>query len=269
MVGGTPPLQPGQRYYLAVENRAAVNVTYTIQVCFDLAQMPPSTPLSSGVPACATNATPLSIDYYRFTVSTNARRAQFELNNPSGDMTLLVRRGLPPTFAVYDYFSANPFTNDELVTVFDFSAPVPLSPGDWYLGAASLANGPVTYCIQATEWTEYGTNLVITNWFVSSNSFCLTWTSLPGVKYYVEGVTNLASTNWVAVSPTLTATAYATTYCVPLPSPFQFFRVREGLALSAPHAAGDYADRTRADGLFDYLGRAGRRAISGAMGARR
>ena len=227
-----PPLLPGQRYYLAIENRGAVNVSYTLQVCFDLSEIPPSLPLTNGTENCATNETSLGIDYYRFTVSSNAVRAQFEIDNPSGDMTLLVRRELPPTFAVYDYLSANPFTSDELVTVFDYSSPVPLTPGDWYLGAANLSPGPVTYCIKATEWTEYGPDLVITNWFVSSNSFCLTWTSLPGVKYFVEGLTDLGSTNWVAVSPTLTATDYATTYCVPLPSPYQFFRVREGIVIS-------------------------------------
>jgi hypothetical protein len=78
----------------------------------------------------------------------------------------------------------------------------------------------------------YGTNIVITNVFVGSNSFCLTWTSLPGVHYFVEGLTNLNSTNWVTVSPTVTATDYSTTYCVALPSDFHFFRVREGIALS-------------------------------------
>jgi hypothetical protein len=48
----------------------------------------------------------------------------------------------------------------------------------------------------------------------------------------VEGVTNLNSTNWVVVSPTITGAGPSTTYCVPLPSPYQFFRVREGQALT-------------------------------------
>jgi hypothetical protein len=52
------------------------------------------------------------------------------------------------------------------------------------------------------------------------------------VKYFVEGLTDLNSTNWVAVSPTLTAAGPTTTYCVALPSPFHFFRVREGVALN-------------------------------------
>ncbi|MEI2727023.1 MAG: hypothetical protein V9H26_27045 [Verrucomicrobiota bacterium] len=226
-------LQPGQRYYLAIENKNAFTVSYTVLVDFDLAGMPPFVTLTNGVPFCTVNAGPeVSLDYYRYTVSSNAVRAQFEINHPTGDMTLLLRRGLPPTFNVFDYFSANVFTNDEVITVFDFSQPVPLAPGEWYMAAANISGGPVSYCVQATEWAVYGTNIVITNAYATSNSFCLTWTSLPGLHYYIEGLTNLASTNWVIVSPTVTAVDYSTTYCIPLPSPFSFFRVRAGIAIN-------------------------------------
>lgn len=227
-----PTLLPGQRYYLAIENKGAFNVTYTLQVCFDLSEIPPSTPLTNGVEYCTVNPTPLSLDYYLYTVSSNAVRAQFEIYNLSGEMTLLLRRELPPTFAVFDYFSANPFTNSEVITVFDFSQPVSLTPGDWYMAAANLSPGPVTYCAKVTEWSVYGTNIVITNVFLGTNSFCLTWTSLPGVHYRVEGLTDLSSTNWVTVSPTITATNYSTTYCEPLPSPYHFFRVAEGIVIN-------------------------------------
>ena len=93
-----------------------------------------------------------------------------------------------------------------------------------------------------TEWSVYGTNIVITNTFLGPNSICLTWTSLPGVRYYIEGLTNLSSTNWVTVSPTITGTGTTTTYCVPLPSPFHFFRVREGQALT-PFVSQPYITR--------------------------
>lgn len=226
-------LLPGQRYYLAVENLSAVNATFVVYVDFDLRTLPPFVDLTNGVPLCdQVNPFPFSLNYYRFVVSANAVRAQFEIDNPSGDMTLLLRRGLPPALGVFDYLSANVSTNDEFVTVFDFSQPVPLTPGDWYFAAVNLSTGPVTYCAGAWEWLSYGTNIVITNVFLGTNSLCLTWTSLPGVRYYIEGLTNLSSTNWVTASPTITGTGYSTTYCVPLPSPLQFFRVREGQALN-------------------------------------
>ena len=228
-------LLPGQRYYLAVESPNPPNttpVTFTVYVDFDLRAFPPVVDLTNGVPHCTVNATPLSLDYYHFIVSSNAVRAQFELSKLTGDMTLILRRGLPPSFNSFDYLSATASTNDEIITVFDFSQPVKLTPGDWYFAAANLAPGAVSYCATAWEWTSYGTNIVITNVFLGTNSFCLTWTSLPGVRYVVEGVTNLNSTNWVAVSPTVIGAGAQTTYCVPLPSPYQFFRVREGQTLT-------------------------------------
>jgi subtilisin family serine protease/subtilisin-like proprotein convertase family protein len=227
-----PPLLPGQRYFLAVENTSLVPAAFTVYVDFDLATFPPAVDLTNGVPFCTINPLPLSLDYYRFRISSNSVRAQFDLRNLSGDMTLLLRRDLPPTLAIFDFLSANVFTNDEVITVFDYSQPVPLTPGDWYVAAANLSTGPVSYCATAREWATYGTNIIVTNVFLGTNSFCLEWTSLEGVPYVVEGITNLTSTNWVSVSPTVFGTGATTTYCVPLPSPYQFFRVREGQELN-------------------------------------
>ena len=47
----------------------------------------------------------------------------------------------------------------------------------------------------------------------------------------MQGKTDLLSTNWVTVSPTVTAPDVLASYCVPLPSPFHFFRVHEGLVI--------------------------------------
>jgi len=225
-----PVLIPGQRYYIGIENPSATDcVTVAFLVDFDLVTFPQVTELTNQIPLCTVNSGPAgAADYYYFNVSPNAVRAQFELFNLSGDMTLVLRRGLPPTLGIFDYISANVFTNDEVITVFDFSQPVPLTPGDWYFAAVNVSGPSVSYCAQASEWPVYGTNIVITNMFIGTNSLCLTWTSLPGMRYFVEGVTNLTSTNWATVSDAIVATDYATTYCVPFPSPFQFFRVREG-----------------------------------------
>ena len=60
---------------------------------------------------------------------------------------------------------------------------------------------------------------------VITNSFCLTWTSIIGVEYAVQGEPALNVGNWVFVSPTITAVDTNTTYCIPLPSTNNFFRV--------------------------------------------
>jgi hypothetical protein len=160
-------------------------------------------------------------------------RAQFEVNGPSGDVTLVARKGLPlPDLAMSDYLSSNPGTNDETIVVFTNSLPVALSGGHWYLSVANLTLGPVSYAIKATEWPAGTQPPAITNVSISSNSFCLTWTSQPGVAYHVDGLTNLNSTTWVTISPTITATNFSTTWCLALPSPFHFFRVVEGPAVT-------------------------------------
>ena len=191
--------------------------------------------LTNAIPSSTTNSAAGAIDYYRFVVSTNAARAQFEINGPSADVTLVARRGLPlPDLRPIIYISANPSTNDELIAVFTNSTPVALSAGDWYLSAVNVSGGPATYAIKATEWPLTCGPIILTNSTVITNSLCLTWTSLPGVRYHVEGLTALGSTNWVTVSPTITATGYSTTWCVPLPSPYQFFRVVERVGLVVP-----------------------------------
>jgi hypothetical protein len=227
--GGWPSLLPGQRYYLGIQNPGVSNVTAALQVAFDISV----TPLSNGMSCFATNwGVGDAIDYYRFTVSSNAVRAQFEIRNPSSDMTLVVSQGPPPpTLTNYAYMSANPGPNDELVAVFSYSQPVPLAPGDWFISAVNVSGIPVNYSIRATEFPVFGTNVVITEYGLSGGVFCLTWTSLPGVAYYVQGITDSEQTNWVAVSSTITASDMLTTYCVPLSSNCRYFRVREGLAV--------------------------------------
>jgi subtilisin-like proprotein convertase family protein len=226
------PLSSG-RWYLGVFNADSVPVTYTILATEYPYPFADIITLTNRIPYYTTNfAGADTNDYYRFVVSSNSMRAQFEINGPTGDMTLVARKGWPPpNLTTNDYRSANPGTNDELIIVFDFTKPVPLSPGDWFLTAINISGGPVAYSIMASEWPAYGTNIVITNSSIVSNSFCLIWTSLPGVHYYVQGRPDLITTNWTIVSPTITAVDYLCGYCVPLPSTNHFFRVHEGIVL--------------------------------------
>ena len=98
------------------------------------------------------------------------------------------------------------------------------------MSAVNISGGPVTYAAMATEWPVYGTNIVITNIFVTSNSLCITWTSLAGVHYWVGGRTGILDPAWTNISGTVTATGSFTTWCLPLPSPYNYFDVFEGLA---------------------------------------
>jgi subtilisin-like proprotein convertase family protein len=226
-------LSPG-RWYLGVFNADVGPVDYTIVALEFTNPVPPIITLYNKIPYANTNnGTGAATDYYVYTVSTNAVRAQFEIIGPSTNMTLVARWGLPlPSLASYDYISANPGLDDELITVFNYSKPVALTPGEWFLSAVNLSPGPATYTIMASEFPVYATNLVITGWSVSPTGFCITWDSVPGIDYYVQALTNLSSTTWVTVSHTIRATANSTTFCLPIPSVFHFMRVAEGLALN-------------------------------------
>jgi hypothetical protein len=228
-------LKPGT-WYLGVYNATARPVNYTILATEFTNAFPNIVTLTNAVPYNGANsglAASLN-DYYRYVVSPAGVRVQFETFGADGDVTLVARKGLPlPNLSSYDYFSANPGTNDELIVVLTNSTPVALTPGDWFITAVNTSGGPVNYTIMATEWPQTGRPITIVSQTTDSNSVCITWTSLPGVHYVVQGKVGLTDPNWVDVSPTLTAVDYTTTYCVPLPSPFSFFRVKEGLALGA------------------------------------
>lgn len=228
------PLTPG-RWYLGVFNRDVVPANYNIVATEFTNTLPNIVTLTNAIPYVKTNSGAGSgVDYYRFVVSAGSVRAQFEINNPSDDVTLVARKGLPlPDLGLYDYISANVYTNDELIVLTTNSAPVILSSGDWFLTAVNLTGLPVSYSIKATEWaaTEVAP-FAITSYTIASNEFCITWNSVPGAYYFVQGKTNLNAPIWDRVSSQITAVDYSTTWCIPLPSPYQFFRVGEGLVLS-------------------------------------
>jgi subtilisin-like proprotein convertase family protein len=227
-----PPLLPGSSYFLGIQNTNASTVEFVFEVTFDVTNV---ITLQNGVPYPAMNPGPLNaMDYYRYVVTTNALRAQFEINGPSTNMLLLARKGRLPALGSYDYISANPGTNDQLIVIYNYSSPAALTAGEWFLASVNRSSGVVSYSILATEFSDYGTNLVIMNPAIGANSLCLSWNSLPGIHYYIQAKTNLTDVQWTTVSPTLTAVDVLTTYCIPLPLPFQFFRVGQGLVVT-PH----------------------------------
>jgi subtilisin-like proprotein convertase family protein len=257
---GTPPLVPGSTYYLGVENPCSNggDVLVAFRLDFGLNIIT----LTNGIPFFNVNLGGNNgTNYYRYAVSTNAARVQFEIDNPSGGLTLVARKGQPlPTPALFDYISANAYTNDELIVVLTNSTPVPLTPGDWYIAAVNVSSGAVSYSIKATEWPATGLPIHLAGGQIitvsGTNYFAVTWDSLPGVHYFVQGVTNLNNPNWTTISPTVTATDYTTTWLVQLPSPYHFFRVVEGLVLSTyvpPVSLGDGTTVTAAAAPCQFM----------------
>lgn len=224
-----PGFVPGARYYLGLQSTNAATLSVALRVDFDVSNM---ITLSSAMPYANTNLGPFdSSDFYRYVASLNAVRVQFEVNGPSSQVTLLARKGPPlPSLSSFDFISANPGTNDQLIVVNDYSIREPLD-GEWFLTVVNVTGSPAAYSILATEFQDYGTNIVVSDPTVTSNSLCFTWTSLPGLHYVLQGKVGVSDPDWTNLSPTVTATDYNTSFCIPLPVPFEYFRILEGLAL--------------------------------------
>jgi subtilisin-like proprotein convertase family protein len=222
------PLAPG-RWYLEVANADTQPVYYTVVATEYTGALPPIVTLTNAVPYLANNpALGEATDYYRFVVPSGAVRAQFEIDNPSGPIALVVRRGFPPlpSLGTGDYQSG-PDTNGQSIVVLDNSLPVPLTPGDWFLAAVNTAGGPVTYTIMATTWTQSGPSVAVAIGRGPANSIRLSWNTSAGVKYAVEGRPTLGVPGWTALGPLITATGSVTSWEFLLPYPYHYFRIVE------------------------------------------
>ena len=143
--------------------------TFTLSVAFDQTDtnLISVTGLTNGI--CYTNTIPATnaLDYYQFTVSTNASTVTFQLSPQNGNVDLVVRRALPvpdplpsPYAGRFDYISQNPSNSVDAIIVSKASQPVPISPGVWYLGVVNVDPNPVTYSICAMESTGLPPNII-------------------------------------------------------------------------------------------------------------
>ena len=155
--GAPPLLQPGQRYFLGVQNLGASPVNFTLEVDFNITTLSNAVPLTNSLAAIGLPR------YYQFDVSTNAVVAAFEILAADGNVDLVVSRAPTlPTLNQFDYVSANPGSNTEAIVIRTNSAPVPLSAGRWYAGVFNQDTKTVNYIIRATE-TGPPTIIVLSN----------------------------------------------------------------------------------------------------------
>ena len=161
----TPPLIPGQSYYLAVRNNGGVPSTVVLQVNFNI------TTLTNGIPVTSRLRTNDLERPFIFEVDSNATEATFQLLQVVGNADLVLRKGLPiPDLLSADYGSFSGSNADETIYVLTNSLPVPLSTGLWYLDVIKrdLANKPaasnsVSYAVLAKELTNAPQIINLTN----------------------------------------------------------------------------------------------------------
>ena len=187
VTNGTPPLLPGQTYYLGVRNSGAHAVTAVVQVDFDITTLTNGAPFSG---VLTTNVTDVE-RYFAFDVTSNAYEATFQLLQLSGNADLVVRKGTPlPTLTSSDYGSFNAGNVDENIYVLTNSSPVPLSAGRWYLGVFPRDPRPIKYAILAKE---LDLNATTPNIIPLTNGVPFNFTAGPGAaltNFFLFTVTN-------------------------------------------------------------------------------
>jgi len=160
--GAPPPLIPGQRYFLGVQNTGTRAESFELRVDFDVGSNTNITALSNGIPVTASIGTN-GPQFYSFLVPTNAVMATFQLLNPTnGQADLYVRDGLPvPDPLSFDYESLNEGTNDQFIVITTNSLPVPLQmasvndalprlPQTWYVSVENPGTNIIGYTVVAT-----------------------------------------------------------------------------------------------------------------------
>jgi subtilisin-like proprotein convertase family protein len=155
----TPPLLPGQTYYLGVRNNGTAEATAVVEVDYDI------TGLTNGLPYTGLLNTNDQVRYFAYNVSSNAVEATFQLLQLSNNADLVLSKGAPlPTLFSDSYGSFNAGNVDENIYVLTNSSPVPLSPGIWYLGVFKGNSTTVNYSVLAKELdTNQPTIIPLTN----------------------------------------------------------------------------------------------------------
>jgi subtilisin-like proprotein convertase family protein len=181
-------------WYLAVINRGTNPLDFTI-----CASLPPTNiiviPLTNGVWFTNTISAdffnvPPALDYYWFTVSSNALFALFETAPVDGNVDIYLRKGDLPDLHTFDAYSENQRQAADMIWLRAGDPVLPLTPGDWYL--AVYNNNPfehisVTYRVRATEFSPnlvaLRSGVALTN-TISTNGF---------LDYYVFPVSDYAT----------------------------------------------------------------------------
>jgi hypothetical protein len=170
---------------------------------------------------CRTNTVATNgVDYYRYTVSSNAYSVTFQLTSTNGNVDLYVgTNGAAPAPWPTNYFysSTNPGITPDGVTVDTNSAPVPITPGDWFIAVVNNDTNAVTYSICVNELIPIIIPL--------TNGIAFTNTVLPatsGIDYYVFNVSsNAIQANFEVLNPDGNVDLFLR-QGLPLPGPASF-----------------------------------------------
>jgi subtilisin-like proprotein convertase family protein len=213
--GAPPPLIPGQRYFLGVQNTGTGAESFSLQVNFDVSANTNIIALTNSI-SMTTNMSTNGPMFYSFLVPSNAILVTFQLLSPTnGEANLYAREGLPvPGPLSFDYESLNEGTNDQFIVVTTNSVPVPLKvntndvlpqpPKTWYLSVYNPGTNTVGYTIVATYVTTNDLLIRDLNKYPNNTYRDLKPAAPPGFPTNVMYSFTVTNTNAVAVQFTVT-----------------------------------------------------------------
>ena len=164
-----PPLEPGLRYYLGLQNTGPLPQSFDLRVDTYIPPTNVLTVLSNQSPVHTNITANGSPEYFAFDVPTNAVMASFQLLNvTNGEVDLYARYGTPlPGPLGFDYESVVVGTSNEPIlvstnsSITTNSAPVPLQPGRWYLAAYNPAQQQALNYTVTASYVMAPANIVI------------------------------------------------------------------------------------------------------------
>jgi hypothetical protein len=156
---GTPPLVPGQAYYLALTNPNPFAVTFGLGVWFDVTTLTQCELLVSNVVGAA--GIPR---YFQFDVPTDGtnvpQTVSFWLAGAPCGLEVVLSEHLPlPDLTNFDYISQGPCTNDQILMFVTNSIP----PTRWYVGVFNTSPTNTTFSIRACATPLYPVIIPLTN----------------------------------------------------------------------------------------------------------
>ncbi len=155
----------------------------------------------------------------------------FEICGLSGDADLLVRRSDLPSHTLFDFSDIKPGTNDETIVLRTNLFIPNLNATNWYLTIVNHETNPVTGMIRYMVATNgmltncSGITILAPKFVKSLNGVALSWNTLPGQKYQVQGSLDLMT--WTTLT-NVTAAGDKTSFLDPDPGntrPRRFYRV--------------------------------------------
>lgn len=171
------------RWYVGVYNVTSSNITYGVRVTEEYAfAVTNVVDLALNTPV-ATVATPGGVvtNFYRLRLTNAESAILFEINNPSGNVDLVMRRDGLPSLATFDAISRQ-LTNISDQIIVRTNAFLTDLRGDWYLAVPNNETNSVTFSIRASVATNgilQSANPATTN--ILANGVPVTFTVAPTI----------------------------------------------------------------------------------------